>query len=376
MHTKNFHWTRCPMITSEYNNRKSGISTDCTWSTVILGNIDTFGDAPACPLQIRSFSCPPVGSLWSEMCLLFGSHIWLAFQWEQEAWDQSVRHARWGGGRGGSSMRGVRLGATGDSQAGKSVLHQWSAIPACPTRREGQGLVMGTVVSLRPGITTTTPSDGPGPGSSQKASSWGQDREVQGWVQTWLWCSSGKDPGRGPQAEQGSSGKDPTAFPPPNFDLGMGADPAHRQPKHSEGERGHKSSRYALDLASAVPNLRVEVNDHQAPSHTWELGHLPVTPTRVPLNCHASVRPLSGFPCFQMLRDSGACPLPLHWPFHEHKHKPCMPFSPPVLDPEFSYRQLSVLPAPVSQEHGVSQSHALLLVNTKNSTHKKCLFFI
>lgn len=260
LHTKNIHWTRCPVITSEYSNRKSGISTDCTWSTAILGNIDTFGDAPTCPLQIRSFSCPPMRSLWSEMCLLFGSHIWLAFQWEQEAWDQSVRHAHWGGGRGGCSMRGVRLGATGDSQAGKSVLHQWSAIPVCPTRRAGQGLVMGTAVSLRPGITTTTPSDGPGPGSSQKASSWGQDREVRGWVQAWLWKGSGKDPGRGPQAEQGSSGKAPTAFPHPNFDPGMGANPAHRQPKHSEGERGHKSSRYALDLASALPNLRVEVN--------------------------------------------------------------------------------------------------------------------
>lgn len=78
LHTKNFHWNK---KSYEYSNGKSGKSTVCT---VILGNVDNFGDAMACASEIRSFSCLSTGSLWSETWLLFGSHVCFHFQWDQK----------------------------------------------------------------------------------------------------------------------------------------------------------------------------------------------------------------------------------------------------------------------------------------------------
>lgn len=113
LHTKNFSLEQDVLWLPVYSNGKSWQSTDCTPSTVILHDI--FADAMARPLEIWSFSCPSMCSLWREMWLLFCSQICFPFCWEQEVWDQSVRHSHCGQDGGDYSTRAIKLRTIGDS---------------------------------------------------------------------------------------------------------------------------------------------------------------------------------------------------------------------------------------------------------------------
>lgn len=235
------------------------------------------------------------------------------------------------------------------------------------------GLAVGTKVSLSPEITATTLVMGQVQGQSRKqahevgirrckAGHWHGATQARTHDEGW---SSKAAPSRGGVAL--------------NMPLTAHLLPAQTKtwelaPSTGSHRTGGKRTQNCQVCSGLCQPQSGDEYDHQDPRYIWELGNLLVSHTRVTLSWLDLARPLSGLPCFQVVH--GAFPIPLLSPFHKHKHKPLQhkPFHPPVLETEFSYLQLSDLPAPVCQEHGVSSFHTLFLVNTVNSTHKKCFF--
>lgn len=203
-------------------------------------------------LNIWYFSCPSMGSLWSEMWLLFGSHIWFPSQWEQKVWD-------W--------CQPCPLGQRG-------LLHEGSQ-DGC------HGWQPGWQVSATP-LAWLTEQGRAGNGV------WGQsqprDHSHSGSGGTWLWCSSGKDF----QAEWGPSDKAPCSTSSSQLWPRHRSWSEHRQAEISEKERGHWPSRYTQSLASVLPNLKEEVNI---------TTRLPTTPGDLDTSqCHLQESPWSAMP--------------------------------------------------------------------------------
>lgn len=165
-------------------------------------------------LAICYFSCLSVRSLWSEMWLLFGSHIWFHSQREQR-YETSVSHAHCG--RGGCSMRAAKGGSMGGSQAGRPVPHHW------PNWERRAGLVMGSEVSLSPGITAT------------------RDQEVYG-------CGAAQ--ARTSRQSGECLTRPLAALPPPSFDQGAGAG-------LSTGSQSSRRKKEATDPAGTLRALPV-----------------------------------------------------------------------------------------------------------------------
>lgn len=90
----------------------------------------------------------------------------------------------------GLLREGNQAGGCGESQAGKSVpdMHRHTnGVPShCAQLQEQSRADNGERVQSHPRGYSHNPSDGPSPGSSQKASSLGQDQKIQAKVKVWL----------------------------------------------------------------------------------------------------------------------------------------------------------------------------------------------
>lgn len=170
------------------------------------------------PWQVFWISGISVACLWDRFGVKCGSCLAHTFGFlpsESKTCETGVSHAHWG--REGCSMRAAKMGATGDSQAGRSVPRH------LPDWQSRAGLATGSEVSLSPGITVT------------------RDQEVHG-------CGAA-------QARTSRQSGEPltrplAALPPPSFDQGIGAD-------LSTGRQRSRRRKEATDPAGTLRALPV-----------------------------------------------------------------------------------------------------------------------